>query len=487
MIAAIALVALLGWLTFRTIRHFFFQLPPGPTGLPIVGYLPFLSSQPYVQFSEMVDKYGDIMSLRVGSFRVIVVSSLDLIREMFKESVFSGRTDMHIAASRQHAKLGLLLSDGRRWQDLRRFSLRNLRDLGFGKWSQENLIINEIDQLAKTILNELGRPTTLTDRLNIYVVNTLWSILTGETIDTEDSECQQLIYNMNRLIAGASATDPIFLLPMLNHFGKYKKKSKDFAANARNVMSLAKRLVRQHNENRNSDRSDFMHIFMDEVQKNEDDPESTFNQKGAEDTLAMILVDLFIAGNETTSTALLWFFLLMAAHPQIQRRVQQEIDSVVDGSGPLLEHRRRLPYTEAVLMETLRFGSVLPMTLRHRVTEDTYFRGYLFPEGSILFGNLYKVMRDPQHWAKPHQFYPDHFLNSDGTVKQADAAIPFGSGKRICLGESLARLEFFLFAARLIHQFNFEIPDGQTVDLAGNNGAIRGPKPYRVIITQRIQ
>ena len=85
-----------------------------------------------------------------------------------------------------------------------------------------------------------------------------------------------------------------------------------------------------------------MHIFMDQVQKYGHDPESTFNEKGAEDTLAMILVDLFIAGNETTSTALLWFFLLMVAHPHIQQKVQQEIDSMVpDGTGPLLEHRNK--------------------------------------------------------------------------------------------------------------------------------------------------
>ena len=122
----------------------------------------------------------------------------------------------------------------------------------------------------------------------------------------------------------------------------------------------------------------------------------------------------------------------------------------------------------------------------HRVVQETSFQGYVIPRDTALMANLYHIMRDPQYWQYPEQFYPEHFLNSDGTFKSDDAAIAFSVGKRSCLGETLARMEFYLFASRLIHQFHFELPLDQTAhNLEPNIGAIRGPKPYYVIITRR--
>src|SRR5437868_4098343 len=112
-----------------------------------------------------------------------------------------------------------------------------------------------------------------------------------------------------------------------------------------------------------------------------------------------------------------------------------------------------MPYTEAVIAETLRYSSLTPMGVFHTTMEDVEFHGYSIPKGTIVMPNQFYVHHDPKVWGDPMNFRPERFLTSEGTFKKHEALIPFSIGRRQCLGEALARDSLFLFATNLFQKY----------------------------------
>ena len=124
----------------------------------------------------------------------------------------------------------------------------------------------------------------------------------------------------------------------------------------------------------------------------------------------------------------------MAMYPDIQRRVQTEIDSVVpEGRLPSLQDRSELVYTEAVMCEVFRWATILPFSLFHAVSETFDYQGYTFPANSVLLYNIWSAHRNPRVWIEPDSFNPERFLDSAGKINKSltEHLIPFGVGKSL--------------------------------------------------------
>jgi cytochrome P450 len=143
------------------------------------------------------------------------------------------------------------------------------------------------------------------------------------------------------------------------------------------------------------------------------------------------IIDLFFAGTETTSTTLRWAIYYMAMYPEIQERVQKEIDSQIGTDRlPTMKDKLLLPYTEAVLMEVQRVATILPMGVWHcNNTEDVEMDGYVIPRGTRVGANIYYVHRDPKTWVDPDNFNPSNFIDENGKLRNQDKLIPFEIGK----------------------------------------------------------
>ncbi|XP_053769742.1 steroid 21-hydroxylase [Desmodus rotundus] len=189
----------------------------------------------------------------------------------------------------------------------------------------------------------------------------------------------------------------------------------------------------------------------------------------------MSVVDLFVGGTETTSTTLSWAVAFLLHHPEVQQRLQEELDRELGpgaGSSQVpYKDRTRLPLLNATIAEVLRLRPVVPLALPHRTTRPSSIFGYDIPEGTVVIPNLQGAQLDETVWERPHEFWPDRFLAPGASP----GALAFGCGARVCVGEPLARLELFVVLARLLQAFTLLPPAGALPSLQ--------PEPHGVNLT----
>ena len=141
------------------------------------------------------------------------------------------------------------------------------------------------------------------------------------------------------------------------------------------------------------------------------------------------IVDLFLGGTETTSTTLKWFVLFMIQNPEAQSHMRSEIIDVIGTERRVAYHDRyRLPFSEAVLHETLRLGNISPTTIPHVALDDIPFENFTIPKGAILIMCLDSVNNDQQTFQEPEKFDPNHFLDDKKHAVGNHNSIPFGTG-----------------------------------------------------------
>ncbi|KAK7888831.1 hypothetical protein WMY93_024391 [Mugilogobius chulae] len=221
---------------------------------------------------------------------------------------------------------------------------------------------------------------------------------------------------------------------------------------------------------------DYIDSFIIEMQ-NRKDSDGGFD----ETNLAYCAMDLFLAGTETTSTTLQWTLIYLIKHPEVQEKVQAEIDRVIGQNRlPTMADRANLPYTDAVVHEVQRIGDIVPLNGLRLASKDTTLGGYFIPKGTSIMPMLHSVLFDKTEWETPDKFNPGHFLDKDGKFRKRDALMPFSAGKRVCLGEGLAKMELFLFIVGLLQKFSFYVSDGVELRTDGVTGATRVPHPFKV-------
>nr|XP_014341956.1 PREDICTED: cytochrome P450 2K1-like [Latimeria chalumnae] len=223
--------------------------------------------------------------------------------------------------------------------------------------------------------------------------------------------------------------------------------------------------------------ADFLNLPISQAETNEI---SYFHEENFLGTM----LNLFVAGTDTTAKTIQWGLLLMMKYQKIQKRAHEEIQSVIGSERSLVtEDRKNLPYTNAVLCEIQRIANIIPMGSLHQTSVDTHFRGYFLPKGTQIIPLLTTVLHDKTQWEKPSEFYPPHFLDAEGKFIKMEAFMPFSAGRRTCAGEILAKTELFLFFVILLQTFRFSPPPGVTeddLDLTPCFGITTSPVPYEL-------
>ncbi|KAJ8049057.1 Steroid 17-alpha-hydroxylase/17,20 lyase [Holothuria leucospilota] len=177
------------------------------------------------------------------------------------------------------------------------------------------------------------------------------------------------------------------------------------------------------------------------------------------DGMELILLPMiqFLSGIDSAILTLLWCIGLLVQHPNVQAKVAAEVDKVVGRDRlPCLNDRDNLPYSTATLFEVMRYSSIAPLSLPHATSKEVQIGSYTLPKGTWVLVNLYSMHFDEKLWDQPHKFKPEHFLNATGEVRLLpEGFMPFSAGRRVCVGESVAKAELFLLFSWLFHRFKF--------------------------------
>ncbi|KAM4771239.1 cytochrome P450 2K4-like [Rhinophrynus dorsalis] len=445
-------------------RNIYRNFPPGPKPLPIIGNLHIMDvEKPYKTFMELSKKFGSIFSIQLGTKKVVVLCGYETVKDALVNHAeeFSERPNIPLfeEVTKGH---GIVFAHGENWKVMRRFTLSTLRDFGMGKKSIENKITEECDYLVQKFKSYKGKPFENTMIMNSAVANIIVSILLGHRFEYEDPTLLKLISIINKNVR-LMASRMVMLYNTYPSVMRWLPGShKTIAGNTEGMFAFIRETFAKHKEQLDvNDQRDLIDAFL--VKQKEEKPNAAmyFHDKN----LIALVSNLFGAGMETTSTTLRWGLLLMMKYPEIQKNVQNEIEKVIGSAQPKAEHRKQMPYTDAVIHEIQRFANIVPGNLPHATTQDVTFRGYFIPKGTQVIPLLTSVLQDEDHFERPNEFYPQHFLDSDGNFVKKEAFIPFSAGRRSCAGENLAKMELFLFFTRLMQSFTFQPPPGVEVKL----------------------
>ncbi|XP_053112400.1 cytochrome P450 2D17 isoform X2 [Hemicordylus capensis] len=441
------------------------RYPPGPTSLPFIGTMLQVDfKKPHISFNQLNKKYGNIYSLQNCWTNVVVLNGFKTIKEALvdKSEDFADRP--HFAVYSQLFGFGdniqgvIMARYSHAWKEQKRFTLSILKDFGMGKKSLEQLVTEEAGYLCSAFSSKEDCPFDPHYLINNAVSNVICSLTFGNRFDYRDQKFKRLLHLLANAIKEEAGFLPQFLhvTPFLLHIPGVVDQ---VFQHQKDLFHYLEEFVKAHRETWNSSfKRDITDAFLEEIEKRKDDISSSFNDRN----LSLVIGDLFAAGTETTTTTLRWGLLHMILHPNVQSKVQEEIDEVIGKyRSPQMEDQPNMPYTRAVIHEIQRFGDIVPTGIPHMTYRDTELQGYFIPKGTTIITNLSSVLKDEAMWENPHEFYPEQFLDTNGQFVKQEAFLPFSAGRRACPGEQLAKMELFLFFTNLLQRFTFIIPKDQ--------------------------
>ncbi|KAF1379517.1 hypothetical protein PFLUV_G00176870 [Perca fluviatilis] len=462
--------------------------PPGPRPLPLLGNLLQLDlKRPYKSLCELSKKHGSVFTVYFGTSKVVVLSGYKAVKEALVSYAdeFGDRYVSPIFYDTNQGH-GILFANGESWKELRRFALTTLRDFGMGKRVAEQKILEECHHLIQMFAKHEGKPFDTACPVNYATSNIISSIVYGSRFDYSDPRFKNMVRRANETIR-VTGSPQIQLYNMFPRLVGWIKNRQLILKNVEMSIRDVKDLIRHLKETLNPQICrGLVDCFLNRKQKEEESSvmDTHYNEKN----LIFTVTNLFAAGTDTTATTLRWSLLLMAKYPRIQDQVQEELSRVVGSRQVRVEDRMSLPYTDAVIHETQRLANIVPMSIPHKTSRDVTFQGYFIKEGTTVFPLLTSVLHDENEWESPHTFNPSHFLDKEGKFIRRDAFMPFSAGRRVCLGESLAKMELFLFFTALLQRFRFTPPPGVTedeLDLTPAVGFILAPSPHELCAVSR--
>ncbi|KAJ8017124.1 hypothetical protein DPEC_G00014500 [Dallia pectoralis] len=462
--------------------------PPGPRPLPLLGNLFQLDLKRLGDtLFEISKKYGSVFTVHIGPKKVVVLAGYKTVKEALVNHAeeFGERGIVHVFKELQQGH-GISFANGDSWKEMRRFALTNLRDFGMGKKGSEEKTIEEVRYLTEVFEEHKGKAFDPTQPIHYAIANIICSIVYGSRFDYLDPRFRHSVDRVNDSLrlGGCASIELYNIFPWLGRLLESKRRIfKNDYDNKKEICDLVSGLKETLNPQMCRG---FVDSFL--VRKMSLEESGNSNSHYHIENLIQTVGNLFAAGTDTTATTIRWGLMFIAKYPDIQDRVQEEISKVIGSRQPMVEDRKNLPYTDAVIHETQRVANILPVSLPHVTSRDITIQGYFIKKGTVVIPLLTSVLRDDCEWETPQTFNPAHFLDEKGRFVKKDAFIPFSLGRRVCLGESLARMELFIFFTSLLQRFRFSPPPGVTeddLDLTPVAGLTHNPLPHQLCAVSR--
>ncbi|KAM9316767.1 cytochrome P450 1B1 [Gastrophryne carolinensis] len=470
-----------------------------------------LGSSPHLAFVAMAKKYGNIFQIKLGSYRVVVLNGDMVIHHalLHKGADFASRPgfpSFRLVSGGRSMAFGVYND---RWRAHRKIAQSTVR-----AFSTENRdtkrhlgkhVLNETRELISffSTLGEGGKYFAPKDHLVVAVANVMCAVCFGRRYSHKDLEFQSLLANNDKFSRTVGAGSMVDVMPWLQYFpNPVRTVFHDFQKVNKEFYDFVYNKYIQHHKTAiwgvTRDMMDaFIHILASVdgkiVQSKDLSKKNQINSHPGRHLLETehvpaTVCDIFGASQDTLSTSLQWLMFFLIRYPDIQKKMQHEVDRVVGRDRiPCIDDQPNLPYIMAFLYELMRFSSFVPVTIPHATTKNTNLMGYNIPKDTVVFVNQWSVNHDSLKWSNPEEFDPNRFLDDRGFLNKDKVSnvMIFSIGKRRCIGEELSKTQLFLFASILAHQCTFIANPTENFNQQCEYGLSIKPKSFTVRMSLR--
>lgn len=455
---------------------------PGPDPWPVIGSLHLLGQyeNPFQGFTALSKIYGDIFSITMGSTPCVVVNNFNLIKEVLitKGSDFGGRPDF----MRFHKLFGgdrnnsLALCDWSVLQKTRRSIARMYCSPRFTslQYDTVNLVgTRELEvfmsELQKLPINE---PTDVKPVVLAACANMFMQYMCSASFPYDDQDFKKVVRYFDEIFWEINQGYAVDFLPwLLPLYTKHMNKLSNWAGDIREF--ILARIVQDHIDtlDYNAPPRDFTDALLIHLQE---DPNMEWNH---------IIFELedFIGGHSAIGNLVMMTLASVVRYPEVAKKIQQEIDDVTRGQRYVnLFDKAAMPYTEAVIWETLRKASspIVP----HVASTDSDIEGFPIKKGTLIFLNNYGLNLSSEYWKEPEKFMPERFLSPAGNVVKPAHFIPFSTGKRTCIGQRLVQCFSFIILSTMLQ--NYDLSPGSEIRIKPGCVAV-APDCFKLILKPR--
>ncbi|CAM8906540.1 unnamed protein product [Rhodiola kirilowii] len=471
-------------LIVKALRKRTFPLPPGPRGLPLLGYLPFLGTDPHVTFANLSKVYGPIFKVQLGNKLHIVLSSPELVKEVVrdKDIIFANRGSGVASNIATYEANDIAFRDyGPEWRKLRKIFVHKLLgnstlEASFG-FRRESVKVG-----VKEVYTKIGTPVNIGKVGFMTVINGMLGTIWGGSADEAKckTDLKELLDEL-MVVAGAPNVSEFFpALARLDLQGIETRCKRVFTEIDGMFDNAIAQSQKRMAENKDQGSLNFLEYLMG--LKDENDPATSISLT----QIKAVLMDVAVGGTDTTATLFEWTLSELLLHPQVLKAVQDELTEVVGLDDHVTEfHLPKLCYLGAVIKEAHRLHPAFPLLFPRCPSQETQVGNYTVPKGVKIFINAWAIHRDPTIWENPLEFKPERFLKSETKWDFSGKDlryIPFGCGRRICPGLPMAERSLMYTLATFLHCFNWEVPEGVTIELGESFGLVMKKKKPLVAI-----
>ncbi|XP_009388172.2 cytochrome P450 71A1 [Musa acuminata AAA Group] len=435
------------------------KLPPGPPKLPVIGHLHLLgSSLLHRSLWELSKKHGPLMHLKLGRVPVVVVSSPEMAKEVLKTHDLECCSRPSLLS---FSKFSYGFSDvafipyGERWRQLRKFctvELFSTRKIN----SFRDIRKEEMERVTKLICSH-ARASSMVNLsellLSLSCNMTCRSAFGSGFDDGGDIQLHDMLREAQAAVGGLFLSDYLPLLGWVDRLsGMRSRLERAFLK----LDSIYQRRIDYHQDRLRQQGKEDGDV-LDALLRMQKDEEGL-----TEDHIKGVLMDIFIAGTDTSSATVEWAMAELIRQPELMKRAQDEVRRSVGSKGEVEESDlHQLHFFKCVIKETMRLHPAAPLLLPRETMQHFKLNGYDILPKTWMYVNAWAIGRDPNSWGRPHLFDPERFMHDSTEASGQDfKLIPFGEGRRICPGKNLGMLMVELVLANLLYSFDWHLPPG---------------------------
>ncbi|KAJ4749584.1 Cytochrome P450 [Rhynchospora pubera] len=489
LLTSILLLVLSLWFLQKKVTQSKSKVPPGPWTLPFIGSLHhFLNAGlSHHALHDLARLYGPIMLIRAGEVDLVVLTSREAAEEVMKtqDANFANRPVMHAPYVFAYGGTDIVLSTGAYWRQLRRICNSELLSS-----KQVKCFCSIREEEINSLLNSFSvipskSPANLTAKIFELTNNIIIRAAFG-------GKCKNrgfFLEILREVLEVVSVFNISDLFPSLSWLNMNMRRRVERLHRKLDLVLediLHEHLKKQHQQKKGGDQAleyDLVDVLINLMENGDLDEPITM------DNIKAVIMDVLIAGTETSASTITWAMAELIRHPEIMAKAQAEIRQAASKNTKFDENA--LSYLRLVIKETLRMHPPAPLLLPRLCQESCQILGYTIPSGARIVVNAWALGRNPDYWEDPENFKPERFERSSVDFKGHDFRfLPFGAGRRICPGIEFAVTLVEEAIARTLLHFDWSLPNWmkpEDLDMMETFGLTTTKKePLYLIPTMRV-